>query len=522
MKKLLSISLLLCAASVYAQDTYMNEQMVNNSDDVIGTSRYVGMGGALGALGADMSVISWNPAGIGLYRKGDVALTFGGLWNKNHIMEENRGAGTFDQIGFVYNIKTESDVCPYVNFAVNYQKKKNFFSNFYADSDINYPLNISQMDQLAELASYGYDTKWNLAGLAVDNNALTKYTDDEGKLRYSNKYYGDYNTYSHHSEGSLRGWDFNISTNIMNRAFLGFTFGVDNIEYDAWTNYFEASHFIDDNNVEHRGDYSVWNDYHVTGYGFNFKLGGIVLPFEDNSFRVGFAIESPTWYKLKSDVLMNYADETQNPIVISKTVESYLPFNIQTPWKFRASMGSTVSNKFAWDVDYEYANYSNMTQRYPYDDSFSGERDIAMNNHMRENLKGVHTIRAGVEVRPVAPLAFRLGYNFSTSPYEKNANFDQALINSASMDYITRTNYMITKPTHILSLGAGYKWKKFYFDMAYKIRHQKADFYAFDDSFTSPNTTFSNANPDLMNTRLEPVPVDLTRHSITCTLGLKF
>ena len=58
--------------------------------------------------------------------------------------------------------------------------------------------------------------------------------------------------------------------------------------------------------------------------------------------------------------------------------------------------------------------------------------------------------------------------------------------------------------------------------MAYKIRHQKADFYAFDDSFTSPNTTFSNANPDLMNTCLEPVPVDLTRHSITCTLGLKF
>ena len=146
----------------------MNEQMLNNSDDVIGTSRYVGMGGALGALGADMSVISWNPAGIGLYRKGDVALTFGGLWNKNRIKEENRGAGTFDQIGVVFNFKTESDVCPYVNFAVNYQKKKNFFSNFYADSDLNYSLNISQMDQLAELASYGYGTNRNLTGLAME------------------------------------------------------------------------------------------------------------------------------------------------------------------------------------------------------------------------------------------------------------------------------------------------------------------------------------------------------------------
>ena len=520
MKKLLSISLILCAATSYAQDTYMNEQMLNNSDDVIGTSRYVGMGGALGALGADMSVISWNPAGIGLYRKSDVALTFGGLWNKNRIKEENRGTGTFDQIGFVYSLRTESDVCPYVNFAINYQKKKNFFSNFYADNPDLF--GISQMDQLAEIASKGYDTNWNLAGLAVDNNALTGYTDGEGKLRYANKYYGDYNTYTHHSEGSLRGWDFNVSTNIMDRAFLGFTFGVDNIEYRAWNNYFEASHFIDDNDVEHRGDYSIWNDYKVTGYGINFKLGGIVLPIEDNSFRVGFAIESPTWYKLKSSVWMNYADETQDPIVVSKSVESYLPFNIQSPWKFRASMGSTVSNILAWDVDYEYADYKNMTQRYPYDGSFGGERDIDMNEHMYQNLKGVHTVRAGVEYRPVAPLAFRLGYNFSTSPYEKNANLDQTFLNSAAMDYITRTNYMITKPTHIMSLGMGYRWKKFYFDMAYKIRHQKADFYAFDDSFTSPNTDFSTANPDLENIRLAPVPVDLTRHSITCTLGFKF
>jgi len=521
MKKLLSISLFLCAASSYAQDTYMNEQMLNNSADVIGTSRYVGMGGALGALGADMSVIGWNPAGIGLYRKSDLAITFGGLWNKNRVKEENRGAVTFDQIGFVYNLKTESDIFPYFNFAVNYQKKKNFFSNFNAESDTNYLLDISQADQLAELASFGYDTNYNLAGLAVDNGMLSSYQSD-GKTKYSNKYYGDYNTYTHHGEGSLRSWDFNVSTNVQDRAFFGITFGVDNIEYDAWTNYFEARHFKDDNDVEYRGNYSIWNDYKVTGYGFNFKLGGIVLPFENNPFRVGFAIESPTWYKLKSSVLMNYADETNNPVAISNTIESYLPFNIQTPWKFRASMGSTVSNKFAWDVDYEFAKYNSMKQRYPYNDSFSGTKDVAMNDHMYENLKGVHTIRAGVEVRPITPLAFRLGYNFSTSPYEKNATFDQALINSTAMDYITRTNYMITKPTHILSLGMGYRWRKFYVDLAYKIRHQKADFYAFDDSFTTPNTDFSNANPDMVNIRLASVPVDLTRHSITCTLGFKF
>ena len=183
MKKILSISMLACAVSAFAQDAYMNEQTLNSSEDVIGTSRYVGMGGAMGALGADISVIGWNPAGIGLFRKGDASLTFGGLWNKNGINERSRGTGTFDQIGVVFNIKTESDVCPYVNLAINYQKKKNFYSNFYAD---NLQLGgISQIDQLTELANlysmnFDINNLYNLTGHLAYNGVIP-YSDTEGK-----------------------------------------------------------------------------------------------------------------------------------------------------------------------------------------------------------------------------------------------------------------------------------------------------------------------------------------------------
>ena len=522
MKKILSVSMFACAVSAFAQDTYMNEQLLNNSEDVIGTARYVGMAGAMGALGADMSVIGWNPAGIGLFRKSDASLSFGGLWTKSSIERENRGAGTFDQVGFVYNVRTGSDVCPYVNFAINYQKKKNFLSNFYADNpDLQ---GISQMDQLAELVNNGFSYSKNLAGLALNNNAFTPKAGTTDK--YYNQFNGENNEYTQHSEGSLHGWDFNVSTNINDRAFLGFTFGVDNLNYDSWTTYFEQSSYTDNTGTKY-GDYSIWNDYHITGYGFNFKLGGIVRPLEESSFRLGFAIESPTWYKLKSSVLMDYTDEISGDR--SSQVESYIDFNPRTPWKFRASMGSTVSNKFAWDIDYEFADYKTMVQRYPeYFNSYGGVKDLDMKEHTRANLKAVHTLRAGMEYRPVPALAFRLGYNFTSSAYDKDAHFDQLEIapgrafNSAALDYITRTNYMVTKPTHILALGMGYKWKHFYFDLAYKIRHQKADFFAFDDSFTAPGTEFSQANPELEGTYLNPVPVDLTRHNITCTLGFKF
>lgn len=517
MKKFISITVLCCSLSAVAQDTYMNEQTLNSSDDVIGTSRYVGMGGAMGALGADISVIGWNPAGIGLYRKSDVALTFGGLWNKSVISEENRGKGTFDQIGFVYNFKTDSEICPYVNFAFNYQKRKNFLSNFYAyNPDLG---DLSQMDQLAELAqSYvnvGYDPKdlLNLVGNIAYNNILPSYYDAQGNRQYN----GVFNEYTHHSCGSLRGWDFNISTNVKDRLFLGLTFGLDNIDYESWTNYYEERQ-LGGTQSTYDG-YSVTTESRITGYGFNLKFGGIVRPFEDNSFRVGFTVETPTWYKLKSSVNLGhvYYDMSNNTKTYSDGDEIFYDYKPYTPWKIRASMGSTIGNMFAWDVDYEFANYKGMTQRL-----YNGTKDAGMNQHIHNTLKGVHTIRAGVEVRPVSPLAFRLGYNFITSAYDSNAKFDQTNLISDAIDYTPRTSYMITKPTHILALGMGYKWKNFYFDLAYKIRHQKADFYAFDDSFTNPGRDFSTDNPTLENVKLAPVPVDLTRHSISCTLGFKF
>ena len=42
---------------------------------IIGTARYVGMGGAMTAIGGDPSAVQDNPAGLGLYRRSEVMLT---------------------------------------------------------------------------------------------------------------------------------------------------------------------------------------------------------------------------------------------------------------------------------------------------------------------------------------------------------------------------------------------------------------------------------------------------------------
>ena len=42
---------------------------------IAGTARFVSMGGAFGALGGDFSTLSWNPAGIAIYRKSEFTFT---------------------------------------------------------------------------------------------------------------------------------------------------------------------------------------------------------------------------------------------------------------------------------------------------------------------------------------------------------------------------------------------------------------------------------------------------------------
>ena len=110
--------------SAYAQETYENTNLIDN--DLNGTARYVGMGGAMDALGADISTIGTNPAGIGLFRKSQVTGSFG-LVSQQDVENFSPGHKTtvsFDQIGFVFAKRSGRN--SYVNFAFNYHKSKNF------------------------------------------------------------------------------------------------------------------------------------------------------------------------------------------------------------------------------------------------------------------------------------------------------------------------------------------------------------------------------------------------------------
>ena len=86
MNKKLYIAALALAAVLpaTAQDTYESARLIGS--DLNGTARYVGMGGAMEALGADISTMSTNPAGIGLMRHSTASVSFG-LVSQNGVEE---------------------------------------------------------------------------------------------------------------------------------------------------------------------------------------------------------------------------------------------------------------------------------------------------------------------------------------------------------------------------------------------------------------------------------------------------
>ena len=342
-------------------------------------------------------------------------------------------------------------------------------------------------------------------------------TKDPSKVdHYYNKYGGEKYQYAERTWGSLQGFDIDIAVNMEDRLYMGFDLGCDNVDYHALTKYSEFCSY-NDNGTYKPGDYTLNNDVKVSGWGINFKAGIIARPFDESPFRMGLAVETPTWFSLRNSTYYQLWDDTEKRG--TNQFESFLKYRLTTPWRVRASIGSTVGSNFAWNVDYELAHWPGMTQRYG-EGGYSDE-DPGMTDHMKQNLATVHNLRAGIEFKPTAKWALRVGYSYATSPMKSNVSYDQYYIGSYAMDYSTSTSYMRLGDSNTITLGTGYKGKNFYFDLAYKLRAQRADFYAFDSSF-SQDKTFALHAPEAKGHQLAPVEANLTTHQVTATLGVRF
>lgn len=503
---------------VAAQETYENANLT--STDLNGTARYVGMGGAMEAVGADASTIGSNPAGIGLFRRSQLSVS-GGLLMQSNGKEYGDGKKTnasFGQIGFVYT--TRASRGSNLNFGFNYTKGKNFDFLLNASGKLGNGSqnNQSYLKHVLGSENYGgFDVRkkddayigfaspqanfvswtWNQLDYLYFNTLLPDAT-TAGKF---NNYLADSYTFDKASTGYVGNYDFNISGSIQDQFYLGLTFGLKDVHYDSESRYNERL----SNGV---GDVSVLDIRRINGTGFDITAGIIVRPIASSPFRIGAYVKTPTWYDLTTSNVtrIDRNTNTGGKNDWGKVPNSY-DYKLWTPWKFGLSLGHTVGNYLALGLTYEFEDHSTLDSRINdggyYNDYYgtyyeTSSADKSMNKHTKQALKGVSTLKMGAEYKPTSNLALRLGYNYISPKYNKDAQKDPTIVSPGSA-YSSSTDFVNWDSTNRFTFGIGYQINKFNVDLAYQYSIQKGTFYPFStmnfsihDTATGNTTSYSN------------------------------
>ena len=567
MKKNIFILSLLCGMPgiSFAQsaiDAYSLSQ-----PDLKGTARYMGMAGAFGALGGDLSAITQNPAGIGVYRSSDIGFTL-----DLDIQNSNSEAGGYkygmnqtkfllNNLGAVLTMKLPSTTVPNLNFGFTYNKGASFNRVFggnignLRNSMSNYIAGIANGENLTEgdvATTTGYDpynpgvndypAPW-LAILGYDSYLITPELDPAtGKTKWYGLWDGNSMTGNNTSgsgsflmkeHGGLNDFNIVLGGNIANVLYWGMNFDIINLNYQLsalWgenlTNALVPD--ADNNLVRNTADWNLNNVYRVNGTGFNYQLGFILKPVQ--AFRLGFAFHTPTWYNLNEEfgavVNYTYGGIESGTVAANDGYLGYNSYNFRTPWKILASAAGVIGNNFILSFDYEWANYGTMKFSEPnyYDDyydwdfpwyasannnsSFLNPNDPYgyENSDIATYYKSSNTFRVGLEFKPVPALSIRAGYSYVSSPVQKNVADNKEIIYTAG----TQPSYRFDNDTNYITCGLGYRYKHFYADLAYVYKQMSSEYHAY--------------TPDPENPRM-PSPqakVNFTNNQIVLSMGYRF
>lgn len=549
MKKIITViyTLSFVIGAVSAQSVYDGVKIADK--DLNGTARFVGMGGAMGALGGDITTMGTNPAGIGIYRSNDVMTSFSysayGMESKyegqKSTIDKNRWS--FDNIGVVFATKIGNQTpLRYVNFGFNYKRSKSFYKNMSMSgmmgvvenpSNPGSPYYVSQTNSMALQATDAERYVWDNSRQHLDfDNANRIFSDPDAGWLGGLGYQGGLterdridnepdlyvpslpvepsSVFNSREKGGIDQYDFNVSFNINDRVYLGLTIGAYDVDYDKYSGYDESYK---------RGEgYSLESYNNISGSGFDVKMGLILRPFEYSPFRIGFAVHTPTFYKLTystSAIVTNDYRDAKTDELKRIIVDTYdyvgdmkRDYRLVTPWKYNVSLGYTVGTSLALGAEYEYEDYSTMKFKYSSND---GGGDMEFENAEVKNcLKGEHTFRIGAEYKVIPEFAFRLGYNYSSAVFR-----DEAVKYIPSNSLITDTDFSNKRSQSNYTLGIGYRGKMFYADLAYQLSTYKENFYPFYNEFELTQGEWTMVTPPATK-------VTNTRSQVLLTVGMRF
>lgn len=485
------ISLLALALSPLALQSQTLEDAVRYSLlDVGGTARAMGIGGGIGALGADFSVLSTNPAGLATFRRSEFTFTpalnstndESSLDGDNPTSSTQKANFNFSNIGLVFPSRPLNFNWTNTAFGFGINRlgsfhQKSYFEGTSAGSITDRWLNLAQGNSPGNL---GFEER-----LAYDAEAIYN-PDENDDTFYENDFLpGELVQRSQNirRKGAYNEIVLSYAGNYKERLMIGATVGVPLVGFEETKTYIES---VADTTNKVFNELTYVERLQTSGAGINLKVGMIVRV--NQMLRVGAAVHTPTAIGLKDNFSsnLNYSYSLDGTIYAgaAESPEGSFEYRIRTPWRVIGSAALVFAKSGFLTAEVEYVDYPNAKFNF---NNAASEGDEAyeaeLNQQIDDQLKSALNIRLGGEYA-MGKFRFRGGYAIMQSPYSEG--FD---------------------PIGTLSVGAGAWWSEsFFMDAAFRRRMSEGQY--------SPYII--NGGPG------QVVSQTITRNQFLLTFGFKF
>lgn len=472
MKKILLILFLAYSLSpiAYSQDV---QRFAERS--TIGTARYVGMGGAMTAIGGDPSAAMVNPAGLGLYRRSEISVSIDETIDNtqqvgsNDTYQRTRFAAPQISAIWAWGNSQKQRGLVYNNFMFSLNRLANFNRDIVVKGAgmgmVPTICNITN-DEGGLSEEFLVNKPWDNVDIGwlsilgyeaylidpIENNKWKPAVDfTDGSLSISETGTSDQYTLS---------WAGNIS----NQWYIGIGLNIPTINYTKHTS-------LREENKQNSSSAELKSMFHVSGVGVSGSFGLIYRPIQ--ALRIGASLQTPTILSLSrqstGDMYSTIAGQKYEVLTPESGV---MDIDIASPLRTSVSVAGQLGKIGLIAVQYDYAHSNEM--------------------------EDIHTLRMGAEAQVTRGLFLNAGYVYESSFMKEDPKW---LLGYNEIR--TDMDYRYTAATQYASAGIGYRSDVVVAQLAYQYGWQTIHQYASEEQAL-------------------PCYVDSHTHRIVATLAWRF
>lgn len=496
-------------ASLMAQEPGVYNSQYLGRTTYFGTARSIALGGAMTALGGDLGSVTYNPAGSAVNYYSQFTITpdvsvamvnsaYDPLGDGNYgpWQRGTRKAFKLPNIGLNLVMDAhDSDWITAMSFGVIANSTDSYLgksvaggsngttsflghlaaaaSHFPDESYLKAAYKAGQFDSFGPDGSYGYI-------------ASNEFLPASGKYPYTPAPLNQ--TAVFEEKGHKTDLIFNLGFNVSDAFYFGFNLGTPMLRYRADQIFTESSGenimafpigFGDEGSTFYKESENCLETT-IKANGIFGAFGFIWLPTKH--LRLGASIKTPTLYSVTATADSFASIEFQNSQFNGSASDGPVEwfYNVTTPYVVNAGLAYTLPGVGLLSVDYELSDYSVMRYSESEDYYRSYSDPYWEVNRMNKLFLGVsHSLRAGIEAKPVPALAIRAGYSFTTCPEKWYNDNNGNVVNSGNYnDEPLKKGTYYNELTHCFSTGFGYSSPdSFFADFALRLCSSPASGY---------------------------------------------